>query len=406
LAPAGRSGFRDTFVCPAGTKPLSVVSSNYKADKYCMKYIILLLLSAFTQFADGQIFTHYVDTSNTDIKKAIIFYKDYLSEFRRDKEPDYSKYWSKRDVERYKTPDPIVNSISPGYSTYNYGAQKSVFYARAYPDYVHLKTLMTQLDSMNNITVFAITNHYIALHDNSGKIHFVSPMDINYNIYNVVKNQNITYHFPKSHTFNKSKSDSLVLQIRKFERDWGFEPIKFDYYFASTQDEIAAMRGLDYYYGMEDTYPSGISSPEDKTIYCNGLGENYFHEVLHLYLNPVYANSPVNHGLVYYLGGSVGYSFDQMINQMNAYLAKYPDTDLSEFQKLETKDRTLHIDYVVIGLICKIVDEKEGVSGLKRILMYKDMTDLFKQEFGLEKKDWNSFLRQNFRKYDTSKNER
>ena len=61
-------------------------------------------------------------------------------------------------------------------------------------------------------------------------------------------------------------------------------------------------------------------------------------------------------------------------------------------ETLETKDITLHINHTVIGLICKIIDKKEGVNGLKRLLTYDNMEILFKKEFNLQKKDWHHFL--------------
>lgn len=367
-----------------------------------MKYKISIFILIVSQFAKGQIFSNYVDNSDLKIKKAVDFYKQYLSEFRSNSLPEYNKYWPKNDCERFKTPDPAVYSISSDYPTYNFGVQKTIFYARAHANYVHLKTLMAQTDSLKNISVYAITNHYISVNNNTDEIYFISPVKINSKLYSTKTNGNITYHFLKTHKFDKNKSNKLIKLLKKFEDDWGFEPIKFDYYFTNTQDELGAMRGLDYYYGMEQTYPSGIAFPEDRIIYCNGYGEDNLHEVLHLYLNPLYENSPVNHGLIYYLGGSLDHDFDYLINKMNEYLIKYPNTDLSEFETLETKDITLHINHTVVGLICKIIDEKEGVNGLKRLLNYDNLDVLLKNEFSLEKKDWNGFFKKNFKKYKTS----
>ena len=85
---------------------------------------------------------------------------------------------------------------------------------------------------------------------------------------------------------------------------------------------------------------------------------------------------------------------------MNEYLAKYPETDLSRFQTLVSKDELLHIDYTVTGLMCKVMDEKEGVAGLKRLLAYSSVDELFLKEFHLQPERWDSFLKQIFKKYD------
>ncbi|VXB60099.1 conserved hypothetical protein [Flavobacterium sp. 9AF] len=367
-----------------------------------MKYKVSILLLIFSQFIKGQIFSNYIDTNDSNIKKAVVFYKQYVLEFENGS-IDYKNYWSKKDYEKYETPDPIVYSISSDYPTYNFGIQKTIFYARAFSNYVHLKTLMTQTDSFNNISVYAITNHYISTNNEENKLYFINPMEVNSQLYTSKTNGNITYHFLKTHPFDKNKSDQLIASLKKFESDWGFNPIKIDYFFTDTPDQLGTMRGLDYYYGMEQIFPSGMAFPKDKIIYCNGSGENNFHEILHLYLNPLYEKSPINHGLIYYLGGSLGHNFNFLISKMNEYLIKYPNTDLSEFETLETKDITLHINHTVIGLICKIIDKKEGVNGLKRLLTYDNMEILFKKEFNLQKKDWHHFLKEEFKKQDTSK---
>ena len=366
-----------------------------------MKFLFLTVFLVVSLISRCQIFENYVDTNNPKITAAVSFYKQYLSGFKGYQTPDYSQYWCENDSKRYQTPDPIVYSISSEYPTYSFGTQKTIFYAKVHPEFVHLKTLMAHSDSLNNITVYAITNHYIV--DNGKSLHFIRPINANSDQYKTVQNGNITYHFSKEHNFNKAKSDSLLRVIKKFESDWNFDPKKLDYYFTDTQDELGFLRGLDYYYGMEQNTPSGMAFPEDALIYCNGYGENNFHEILHLYLNPLYVKSPVNHGLIYYLGGGLGESFDALINKMNLYLETYPNTNLSEFETLRTKDITLHINHTVAGLLCKIIDNKEGQKGLQRLLEYDNMTTLFQKEFGLEKHQWNEFLKAKFKRYQSAK---
>ncbi len=365
-----------------------------------MKYIWTLYFLFLISSSKAQLSYTAIDTSDKEIKSAIIFYENYLNEFNGQHLPNYSKYWSEKDCNRFKVPDQIVYSITTDYETYKFGEQNTIFYARKYANYVHLKTLFTQEDSLKHTTVFAITNHYIALPKGTVKMHFISALTINSNHFKTVVNKNITYHFPIEHIFNKQKSDSVLKQLALIETAWNFKKINFDYYFADNNDKVAMMKGLDYYFGMELASPSGMSFDEDKIIFCSGYGEGYLHEILHLYFNPLYAKSPVNHGLIYYLAGGIGHDFNWMIHRMNEYITKYPDTDLSQFESILTKDKMLHLDYTVIGLICKIIDEKEGVTGLKRLLTYSNMDELFLTEFHLQKKDWDSFLKENFKKYD------
>ncbi|MFT3907835.1 MAG: hypothetical protein QM737_00285 [Ferruginibacter sp.] len=365
-----------------------------------MKEITTFLFFILCLQTQAQITSQFVNTNDKQIDNAVAFYKSYLQEFENNHLPDYKKFWSSTDCEKYKTPDPIVYLISSDYPTYNYAQEKTIFYVRNHIGYVHLKTLLTNKDSLNNMCIIAITNHYIEIDKNDNAVRFINPLEINKDLYRTTKNQDITYIYPKGIHFNKAKSDSLILKIRAFEKLWSFKPIAFEYYFTNTQDELGALRGLDYFFGMEQSTASGMTFCKDKIIYCNGNGEDYFHEVLHLYLNPLYENSPVNHGLIYYLGGSLGFSFDELINKMNLYLEKYPETNLGDFETLKTKDIQLNIYNIVTGLISKIIYEKEAVEGIKRLLKYKNIEDIFQTEFHIEKQKWDRFLKTNFKKYN------
>jgi hypothetical protein len=381
-------------------KTVAAINDYYRTNKQkTMKCIWTLILIILFSLSKAQTSISTIDTADKDIQSAIIFYENYLNEFNGQHLPTYSNYWSEDDCMRYNVPDFIVYSIDSDYPTYRFAEQRTIYYARKYSDFVHLKTLFTQVDSSKQITLYAITNHYIAIHDNLNRMHFISPLTINRNQFKKVVNRNITYHFPIEHVFNQQKSDSLLNKIETIEKAWGFQKIYLDYYFADNKDKVAMMKGLDYYLGMDEASPSGMSFDKDRTIFCSGYGEGYLHEILHLYFNPLYIKSPVNHGLIYYLAGGIGHHFDWMIHRMNEYITKYPDTDLSQFESILTKDKMLHIDHTVTGLICKIVDEKEGVAGLKRLLTYSTMDELFLTEFKLQKKDWNGFLKQNFKKY-------
>ena len=55
--------------------------------------------------------------------------------------------------------------------------------------------------------------------------------------------------------------------------------------------------GFDYNFMMVNAEkPTGLSDAIDNLTYSSGCGENYFHEVVHLYLNPLHSKSPLNEG--------------------------------------------------------------------------------------------------------------
>jgi len=352
-----------------------------------------LIWFCITPLCKAQIAINIVaDTSDVHTQSAIHFLERYLNDFgANNKTPDYSKYWSKADCRHSSLPDNMVYSFASDVPTYTFGDHPTIFYAVAEKGLVHLKTLFASIDSNYNISPWAITNHYVINED--GQSRFISELELNKSAYQTIRNRNISYHFPEGVSFNKLHSDTMLSRLQKIEQEWGFEPIQMDYYYATTGAQLSRMRGLDFNFNMDRVDPSGISYPDQRMLFCQGLGEGYLHEVLHIYFNPRYKQSPLCHAMIYYLAGGIGHDFDWMINRMNAYLLKYPETDLGQYEKLQTKDPMLHIDYVVMGLLCKLIDEKDGINGLKRALQYKTLDELLLAEFNLRTSGLDAYLK-------------
>jgi len=363
--------------------------------KIIFLFIALLFFASQTVFAksDRQVFIgSFVDTSNHKIKEALDFLLDYYKATSNLDSINYRAYFTAQRCDDYKIPDPLIHAIASEGNTYEMYSAATIFYAKQFPDYILIKTLFLWKTDSVNFNPSAITNHYI--HHNEKGYYFLTEMEQHADAYRTVQNANIEYVFPKAISFDKNKSDSLIASLRRFEKEWNFKPIPhIRYVFANTKEELAKMKGLDYLVLMDENTPSGYSDDESNTVYCQGKGENYLHEILHLYLNPFYQKSPVNHGLVYYWGGGIMGSYTQMIHRLDDYLRKYPETDLTDYDKLISKDRLLHIDHAINAMLCKRVYEKEGVKGLKRLLSYPDLESLYLKEYKLSKNERNEFLR-------------
>lgn len=370
-----------------------------------MRFFTSLLLFCFSaKLASAQyVELSGADTSDKRIKAATAFLVSYLKEFNDRKLPDYTKYWSKADCERSKLPDNMVYTISADYPTYQFCKTPTIFFAKPYKDYIQLKTLFSYVDSSEKVFPWAITNHYVVLDKPIDKPYFISELELSRKKYKTVKKRNITYHFPASHKFDRKASKAMFKRLEQIETDWGFTTVEpIHYYFADDKQQLAAMRGMDYNFDMHGIHPSGISYPPYNMLFCEGLGEGYLHEVLHMYFNPAYPKLPMTHALIYYYAGGLGHDFDWMLNRMAQYLIKYPDTDLTNYNELLSKDLMLHIDHVVNGLLLKMIDEREGVPGLKRALAYATTDELLAKEFNLKPSDLNTFLRKEFSQYTSS----
>jgi hypothetical protein len=362
--------------------------------------ILIFLFSTIAVKAQSVVVSGSVDTSGAEVRASINLLRHYISCFSEDQQPNYAAYWCEEDIKRTSLPDDMVFAISSDVSTYRFGDKMTVFFCKAQKGIVHLKALLSRTDQEGNLLVWAIMNYYVKV--DKGRPLFMSEVVRHKSKYRTIKNGNINYHFPSSETFNKPASDSMLQQIRKLELDWAFSPATINYYYAPDDVALAAMRGLDYVYGLGRETPSGMGLHEHGIVYCQGLGEGYLHEVLHIYFNARYGQSPMCHALIYYLAGGLGQNFDWMIRRMNEYLIKYPETDLAKYDTLQTKDPMLHIDQVAKGVLCKMLDEKEGIVGLKKALQYRTVQELLKSEFGVTEQTTDAFLRTAFKKYDKS----
>ena len=271
---------------------------------------------------------------------------------------------------------------------------KTITYIKPLPnDIIVLKSIGGWIDTLKILNVTYLSNHYLKK-DDKQQFHFVSPITYDQHNWQSKSLRNIHYIFPKKHIFNKKKADSLISQIEKLEKDWQLKPIEIEYFFAPTYDEIQFIRGYDFSLGLGNRdKPSGISNQIDNIVYCAGNGENYFHEIVHIYLNPIHPKSPLNEGLAVFYGGSMGKDLSWHLQRVKTYLKNHPEINLNKPEDFYFMDNYTNPSSTIQGLLCSIVYKKDGTKGLKRLMGYTNMQEVYEKEFGLDVKDLNKGLR-------------
>lgn len=361
------------------------------------KFLTILFLSTIiVSKASAQInINPGVDTTDITIKSAIKFYTDYMSGFKGKQLPDFNKFWSAEDCKRYKIPDPSVYGIGGDYPTYSMAPIKTITYVKPLAnDMIILKSVGGWIDTLKIFNVMYLSNHVIQK-DKNQQFHFVKPVTFDQQNWQNKSLRNIHYIFPKKHVFNKKKADSLISQIESLEKEWNLKPIEIEYFFAPTYDEIQQLRGYDFSLGLGNRdKPSGISNQTDNIVYCAGNGENYFHEIVHIYLNPIHTKSPLNEGLAVFYGGSMGQNLSWHVKRVKTYLKNHPEINLNKPEEFYFMDNYTNPASTILGLLCSLTYEKEGIKGLKRLMSYTNMNDVYEKEFKLDLKDLNKGLRE------------
>jgi hypothetical protein len=261
-------------------------------------------------------------------------------------------------------------------------------------DFWEIKTMFGWYDdSLKKIEVLCIASVFAKKENGEYKLY--NALTVNTADWQTQNIGSVTFHFPKEHTFDFEKAGRLLRSIQDLTTEWKLSPIPIDYYFADTYEEIQHLRGLDYSVGMGNKdKPRGMSDQETKTAFAGGLGENYFHEVVHLYLNSLFPNSTLVEGLAVYYGGSMGHDLKWHLARLDDYLDQHKEIDLGNLESFRYMDNFTNPNSTIQGLLCYKAYKKGGLEGLKRFVSYNDIYVAIEKEFGVKKADLNKFLKE------------
>jgi hypothetical protein len=175
---------------------------------------------------------------------------------------------------------------------------------------------------------------------------------------------------------------------------WNIKPIPIDYYFADAYEEVEHLRGLDYSIGMGNKdKPSGMSDIDNNTVFAGGLGENYFHEVVHIYLNKLFPKSSLVEGLAAFYGGSMGHDLKWHLTRLNDYLNHHTEINLNDLEKFWYMDNLTNPNSTIQGLLCLMAYKNGGLDKLKKLMSYQDTYIAIEKEFGIKRDVLNEYLR-------------
>ncbi|HMQ84543.1 MAG TPA: hypothetical protein PKA00_16630 [Saprospiraceae bacterium] len=95
---------------------------------------------------------------------------------------------------------------------------------------------------------------------------------------------NINYYVHPFHQFKKEEAEQMNEFNLKMAKEFGIEPLEFDYFVASNARDIARTWGYEYMNRMYNpTGKGGIASWQNMTIYSGNNSSYYPHELVHLY---------------------------------------------------------------------------------------------------------------------------
>lgn len=215
---------------------------------------------------------------------------------------------------------------------------------------------------------------------NDNRVVFSLPLDADTRSWKTTKVGNINYHH--NGELNLQRAKLFNNNNRIISGKFGLAAESFDFYICPEYQSILRLLGYDFLEDANGTYRDGYGVDEH-TIFSVMNNEDFSHDILHYYAakirkNP--RNQSAEEGLAYYWGNA--YYTDKkgemvgqetLVNALKVYVQKNKDVDLlvlfNESPQLfgEYADE-ISVKSVLSGIICKEIERKKGIEGLKVLL--------------------------------------
>ena len=222
---------------------------------------------------------------------------------------------------------------------------------------------------------------------------------------------NINYYIHPFHDFKEEEAEQMNAYNLKMAKEFGVEPLEFDYFVASNARDIARTWGYEYMNRMYNpSGKGGIASWQNMIIY-SGNNSSYFpHELVHLYtfhIVPKYPHFWVGEGIATFYAGTSTYSFDGHMQKLKTFLGNNPNYDLSDITKLNKTipngEHASDFRYVIGALLMGNIYKKEGVKGLIESLEYgttdEDFFQLLSDKLGITKEKLDAYIKEEMKNY-------
>lgn len=333
-----------------------------------------------------------VDTTDREAKAAVTLWINYLRSQPDEHNLKNSPFWAESERAQYPKVDQLLHAINTETSTYAMG-YPTILYVKPRGGFTEIKTLFSWADSTQNTYALCIASVFAK--KENGAYQLYNALTVNRRDWQAQTLGEVTFHFPPGRTLDRARAALLRQSIDRLVHEWQLPRQPIDYYFADTYEEVQRLRGLDYAIGMGNAdRPSGMADLATRTVFCGGLGEDYFHEVVHLYLNPLFPSSPLLEGLAVFYGGSLGHDLGWHLRRLDAHLAQHPEIDLDKWENFWYLDNFTNPNSAIQGLLCHLAYQQGGLAKLKKLMSYQSVNQAITQEFGVKPGGLNPFFRE------------
>ncbi|MBC3794743.1 hypothetical protein [Spirosoma utsteinense] len=347
-----------------------------------------------------------INEEEPEVKQVLSVWQDYLS--TKDSLYQFNPYWASREYSKRNVPDYFYKRVNHSvfYNQKKFYKPTILSVEKEDSSYI-IKTLFANGEKDNNFSrVSAIIN--VEVVKENGKWRLMSMLDRNIkNSFNQHKVDMINYYHPKRRNLDIPLCHKFALENTKIAQKFSVNPISVTYYLCENNKEVQRLKGFDFEISM--AYPNQISGLADifnNTIYAGNNSEWYSHELIHLYVNKIYGtniNEIFNEGIATYLGGSVDKPLEFHLRKVTKYVKLHP-VNFNNLSSLDGIDGETNFQYSIGGLLCKIVEDKQGFEGVKKLLETGRSDEEFFQAIEsivkVKSIDFNKFIYEELEKYN------
>ncbi|WP_316785492.1 hypothetical protein [Pedobacter frigiditerrae] len=229
---------------------------------------------------------------------------------------------------------------------------------------------------------------------------------INYNtrLYNVKEVGNIKYVYPNK--LDEEKAKKMNDFNASFAKKFNVAPLKVTYYKCEDPEQLFKMLGFDYIENMYYSLAGGLAYPWTNTLLAGNNSELYEHELVHFYTSILFEHKTrvVDEGYATYIGGSGGINIDSLAVFAKKYINANVTSDICDVAtdfKVRV-DGGVPITYILSGLVCKDVEERLGIDGIKKLFNPEPQEDYFatlKRINGIGKEEFPKYIKTLLAKY-------
>ncbi|MNU92635.1 hypothetical protein D3C71_825590 [compost metagenome] len=224
------------------------------------------------------------------------------------------------------------------------------------------------------------TIRLVATITTDNRVLFSLPLNTDTRNWKITKVGNLSYHHTGELNMRRAKLFNTNNSI--IAKKFGLAAESFDFYVCPEYQSILRLLGYDFLEDANGTYRDGYGVDEH-TIFSVMNNEDFSHDILHYYAAKIRTNprnQAVEEGLAYYWGN--GYYTDKagemvnqeaLVNALKVYLQKNKDADLLALfyenpRLFNDYAEELSVKAVLSGVICKEIEQKKGIDGLKTLL--------------------------------------